>query len=548
MKLLELALLVERLRVTSSRKKMVDLVSQLLKRAGPDEAPLVVRFLLGKPLGTEKVNVGWGMVSRSLLKVTGASSRELEEAFRRTGDLGEAAALLFERHPKLQRTLCDSPLELREIEKTLKEVVGATGEGARERREKMIEGLLNRCQPSEARLLVKMLVGEMRTGFSEGLMMEAIARAFGTSDERILRASLFSGEISRLVETVAKGEAVERPIPFIPLRPMLAQPVDGIKEALEEHGGETAFEFKLDGARVQIHRVGEEVKVFSRSMLEVSGSLPEVVSQILEGVRADEAILDGEVIAISRSGRPMPFQYLLRRFRREKEVEKVAEEIPLELQLFDVLYVNGHSLVDLPYERRREKLEEICEGVKLVERLVSDDEDEVEKFMRRAIEAGHEGLVCKHLRSPYVPGVRGKHWLKIKPQQETLDLVIVGAQYGYGRRKGWLSDYFLAARDERTGKFEIVGKTFKGLTDEEIKEMTERLLSLATREERGVIWVKPEIVVEVAYNEIQESTKYPCGMALRLARIVRIRNDKKPEEADTLEKVRKIFERKKAHL
>ncbi|OYT45544.1 hypothetical protein B6U84_02135 [Candidatus Bathyarchaeota archaeon ex4484_40] len=264
-----------------------------------------------------------------------------------------------------------------------------------------------------------------------------------------------------------------------PLKPMLAQMAESPREAIEEHGGETAFEYKLDGARIQIHKVGEKVKVFSRRLTDVTDSLPEIVQAVREGVKAHEAVLEGEVIAVGRDGHPLPFQHLMRRFRRVYEIEKMLREIPVKLYLFDLLYVDGESLIDEPY------------------------------------------------------------------------LEITAAEYGYGRRHGWLSDYYLAARDEETGEFLVVGKTFKGLTDQEIIEMTERLKRLAIMEEGNRVVVKPEIVVEVAYNEIQKSPKYKCGMALRFARITRIRDDKSPEEVDTIQKVRKIYEKqfeKKARL
>jgi DNA ligase-1 len=317
---------------------------------------------------------------------------------------------------------------------------------------------------------------------------------------------------------------------------------NAVAEALNEHGGKTAFEYKYDGARVQIHKLGDDVRIYSRRLTDVTGSLPEIVEVARRNVEAKEAILEGEVIAVDGQGLPVPFQHLMRRFRRVHSIREMVERIPVELYLFDILYLDGENLISLPYLQRRQILAEKAGKITLTKQIVTDRVEEAEKLLSEAMNAGHEGLMAKRLDSPYSPGIRGKHWLKIKPVLEPLDLVIVAAEYGYGRRHGWLSDYHLAARDAGTGEFLEVGKTFKGLTDAEILEMTRRLKELAINERHGMVVVVPKIVVEVAYNEIQKSPKYKCGMALRFARITRIRDDKKVEEADTVEKVREVFE------
>jgi DNA ligase-1 len=324
---------------------------------------------------------------------------------------------------------------------------------------------------------------------------------------------------------------------------MLAQTAETVDEALEEHGGRTAFEYKYDGARVQIHKQGDEVRVFSRRLTDVTQSLPEVVESVKGNIEAGEAIVEGEVIAVDAAGYPIPFQHLMRRFKRIHEVRGMAEKIPVRLYLFDVLYLNGESLISLSYTQRRQILAENAGNIPLTKQLVTDAKVRAEEFLKEAMSAGHEGLMAKRLDGVYTPGTRGKRWFKIKPVLEPLDLVVTAAEYGYGRRHGWLSDYYLAARDAATGEFLTVGKTFKGLTDAEIIEMTKRLKDLSLREERNRVVVLPKIVVEVAYNEIQKSPKYKSEMALRFARISRIRDDKNPEDADTIEKVREIYER-----
>jgi DNA ligase-1 len=323
---------------------------------------------------------------------------------------------------------------------------------------------------------------------------------------------------------------------------MLAQMADGVAEALKEHDGKAAFEYKLDGARVQIHKLYDEVRIFSRRLTDVTESLPEIAETASKNIKAKEVILEGEVIAVDRLGLPIPFQHLMRRFKRVHAIEDMAEKIPVKLYLFDILYLNGESLIAVPYLQRRQILAENAGEIALTKQRVTDKTEEAEQFLKEAIDAGHEGLMAKKLDSPYTPGIRGKRWLKIKPVLEPLDLVIVAAEYGYGRRHEWLSDYYLAARDVETGEFFAVGKTFKGLTDMEIIEMTRRLKELIIKEEPRRVFVVPKIVVEVTYNEIQKSPKYKCGMALRFARINRIREDKSPEEADTVQRVREIYE------
>ena len=405
----------------------------------------------------------------------------------------------------------------------------------------------------EKRWFLKQLMGEMQHGVNEGLLLEAIAELTNTDLKKVQRAYMLLGKIGDLVEVAVREgkrglEAVRLTL-FRPLRPMLAEMCHDVRELLKESGQPLAFEYKFDGARVQIHVQGDVVRIFSRRLSDVTESLPDVVDQVkscLRGVR--EAVLDGEAVAVDEEGRPLPFQELLRRFRRIRNVLEESERIPLKLWIFDVLYLNGVDLLDQPYRVRRKKLEEIVDRQYLTPMIITSDPDEVVKFLERAIREGHEGLMIKKLDSPYRPGRREKLWLKLKPA-ENLDLVIVAADWGHGRRTGWLSNYHLAAYNPETGGFEVVGKTFKGLTDDEFEWMTKRLLELKLEDDGYTVKVRPKIVVEVAYNEIQRSPKYRSGYALRFARIIRIRDDKRPEEADTIQKIRELylkqFERKR---
>jgi len=551
--------LCERLSSTTKRNVKVEMAAEFLKRLNSQEVEPAVSMILGRPFprwDQRTLDISWATLSNIIKRLTDVDWRTFSKVFRETGDIGSTIKTIFERSKvRRQKVLFEKSLTILEVRRVFEAIAEASGQGSRERKDRLVESLLGRASPVEAKYLVKIMIGEMRTGFQEGLMELAVSRAFSTPLELVQKASMLTGDVGEVAYLLKEhGEAALSKLGLRlmrPLKPMLAQMAESPREAIEEHGGETAFEYKLDGARIQIHKVGEKVKVFSRRLTDVTDSLPEIVQAVREGVKAHEAVLEGEVIAVGRDGHPLPFQHLMRRFRRVYEIEKMLREIPVKLYLFDLLYVDGESLIDEPYLERRNRLSRVVEGIPLTEQLVTGNPAEAERFFRKALEEGHEGLMAKRLDSPYKPGVRGKHWLKIKEPLEPLDLVITAAEYGYGRRHGWLSDYYLAARDEETGEFLVVGKTFKGLTDQEIIEMTERLKRLAIMEEGNRVVVKPEIVVEVAYNEIQKSPKYKCGMALRFARITRIRDDKSPEEVDTIQKVRKIYEKqfeKKARL
>ncbi|MCD6592701.1 ATP-dependent DNA ligase [Candidatus Bathyarchaeota archaeon] len=551
MRFRDLAYLCEHLEATTKRNLMVSMVADFLKRLNKEEIEPAISMILGRPFpkwDPRKLDVSWATLSKVIQRLTGTSWRDLSAAFRNTGDLGAAAKMIFE-NSRMQRqtTLFEKPLSILEVRNVLEAVAEASGPGSRERKERLIESLLGRALPIEVKYLVKIMVGEMRTGLQEGLMETAVSKAFSVPLKKIQVASMLTGDIAETAALCAKEGSggllrLEFKI-FRPVKPMLAQMAEDPEAALKEHGGKTAFEYKLDGARIQIHKSGGKVRIFSRRLTDVTKSLPDIVEIIRQRVKPDEAILEGEVIAVGKNGNPLPFQHLMRRFRRVYSIERMIEEIPVELYLFDIIYMNGESLISLPYLERRRKLEEAVSDISLTKQLITSDSKEAEHFLEEAINEGHEGLMAKRLNSPYIPGIRGKHWLKVKKTLEPLDLVIVAAEYGTGRRHGWLSDYYLAARDEDTGEFLTIGKTFKGLTDREIEEMTKRLKQIAVEERGHIVIVKPRIVVEVAYNEIQKSPKYKSGMALRFARITRIRDDKDPEDADTIQRVRQIYER-----
>ncbi len=545
-----LAELGEKLEATTKRLLMIDFAAAFLKSVESKEIEPAVNMLLGRPFpkwDQRTLDVSWTILSDIIRRITGVDWKVFGEAFGKTGDIGAATMIVFENSMvKRQASLFEKVLTISEVRHNFEAIAETAGAGSREKKERLIEALLSRASPLEAKYLVKIFTGEMRTGFHEGLMEQAVSEAFQIPLHEVQEASMILGDVGTVASTAKTyGQNGLSRVEFKIFRPvslMLAQVAEDVKTALKEHGGRTAFEFKYDGARIQIHKSEDGVRIFSRRLTDVTDSLPEIVDLAKE-LSAEEVILEGEVVAVDDKGYPIPFQHLMRRFRRVHGIADAAEKIPLRLFLFDILYLDGKSLIACPYVQRRETLASAAGKLPLTSQLVTGNVEEAEHFLEQAMDAGHEGLMAKKLDGPYTPGVRGKRWLKVKPVLDLLDLVIVAAEWGYGRRHDWLSDYYLAARDTEKGGFQPVGKTFKGLTDAEIIEMTRRLKELTVETEPRRVVVLPKIVVEVAYNEVQKSPKYECQMALRFARITRIRDDKTPEEADTIQRVREIYER-----
>jgi DNA ligase-1 len=543
--------LLEKVEATKKRLKIIDLTANYLQTLTAEEIEPATNMLVGRafPKYSQKsLDVSWSTLTRVLERISQFDWNRFRQAMASTGDIGSATkAVLEQAKAKKQTQLTERSLTITEVRRALEAIAQTSGAGSRTRKERLITILLSQATPVEAKYLVKIFTGEMRTGLQEGLMEQAVARAFNVPIRKVQHASMVLGDIGEVAATIkTRGmEGLDEAgfSVFRPVKLMLAQTAQTVNEALAEHGGKTAFEYKYDGARVQIHKQKDSVEVFSRRLTNVTQSLPEIVETVKRNIKAQSAIVEGEVVALDRAGYPIAFQHLMRRFKRIRDVTSMAQRIPLTLYLFDVLYLNGESLITLSYLQRRQTLAQNVAEIPLTKQIITNRQDEAEGFLKEAIAAGHEGLMAKKLDSPYTPGSRGKKWLKIKTVLEPLDLAITAAEYGYGRRKGWLSDYYLGARDPKTGEFLIVGKTFKGLTDAEIIEMTKQLKAYAVGQEGHRVIVIPKIVVEVAYNEIQKSPKYQSQMALRFARITRVRDDKTPQEADSIDKVREIYER-----
>ena len=550
----DFAVVCQSLSQTQSRLQMAEEVGTFLASLDVDEAEIAARFMVGRAVeqGEEKrLQISGRAIWKIVAEMTDSADQG-EDIFTAAEDFGEAVEMTL----KLRGADPEPTLTIRELNEKFAEIAAIEGRHARNRKLDALRELFTRASAFEGKYIAKILIGEMRHGVSEGLMLEAIAKMSARPVTEVRRLHMLEADLGRVVRMIRSPAGTEKSAAsdsspstraVKPLKPMLAFPVDDIAEAFATLGPELSFEHKLDGARVQIHHAGNEnggVRIFSRRLNEITESIPDVV-EVVNRIGARHAILDGEVIGVDASGRPAAFQDLMRRFGRTREVEKARVDQPLKLYVFDVLALDGALTIDRPWAERISMLEELqaSAGLEIVERIIKPNLADAEKFYADAVAAGYEGVMAKSLASAYTPGARGRGWLKIK-HTRTLDLVIVAAEWGYGRRHGWLSNYHLAARD-KSGGFAMLGKTFKGLSDEQFRAMTERLLALKTAESHGVVTVRPEVVVEVAYNDIQRSPNYDAGMALRFARIVRIRDDKSPEQADSIDTVTADYERQK---
>jgi DNA ligase-1 len=435
-------------------------------------------------------------------------------------------------------------LSLQDVDAALEATSLYKGPGSAMRRQAELTALHARASATEQRFLSGLLLGELRQGALESLVVDAVAAAAGVPSALLRRAQMLVGDLAHVTQVAfAEGEpglsALSLTL-FRPVQPMLAETANDVTEALSQLGN-AAFEYKFDGARVQVHRRGDEVRVYTRTLNDVTVAVPEVV-ELIAGLPNHELILDGEVIALRRDGTPLPFQETMRRFGRRLDVARLRETLPLSVFFFDCLHCDGRTLLDEPTEERVRVLARVVPPAVQIPRLLTDTATVAQSFLEAALLAGHEGVMAKALDAPYAAGKRGANWLKIK-RAHTLDLVVLAAEWGSGRRTGFLSNLHLGALDPSTGGFVMLGKTFKGLTDELLRFQTEALQARETHRDSYTVYVRPELVVEVAFSDIQKSPRYPAGLALRLARVKQYRPDKRAADADTIDSVRAIYAR-----
>ncbi len=542
----ELVKVYRELEKTRSRIEMTDIISKFLITVPEDELSVILFFLMGRvfPQWSEKeLGIGSKLIIKAISSVSGASESQVADKLRETGDTGLAAEKLLKR--KTQTTLWIGKLTVGKVYENLEKLAGLTGKGSQDKKIDYISELLSFADPEESKYIIRIILEEMRLGVGEGILRDAIAQAFNVDPNLVENSHYLTsdlGEIARISKI--RGSKGLEGIGIIPGRPvevMLAQKIDSINEVLEKFGT-AAFEIKYDGARIQIHKNKEQITLFTRRLENVTLQFPETVRYAKENINADIAIVEGELVAINspEDRHPRPFQDLSKRIKRKYEISEMVKKIPVEMNLFDIIFYEGESKINEKFRERRELLKKVIketEEFHLATQLVTGDFEEAEKFYKNALALGHEGVMAKNLDAPYQPGSRVGYMYKIKPVMETIDLVIIGATWGEGRRAHWLASFLLAVKNPDTGEFLTIGRMGTGLTDEQFKEMTEFLKSEISEEIGKDVKIKPRVVVEVAYEEIQKSPTYESGYALRFPRLVRIRADKGPEDADTIERV-----------
>lgn len=490
---------------TSKRLEKTELLATLLRRLTPDKVEIVVPFLSGS-VRQGRIGAGYARMREALTTPAEASR-----------------------------------LEITDVDRALDNFAGAKGAGSDARRQEILRDLFARATDTEQRFLIGLLGGEIRQGALEGIMLDAIARAAAIPAERVRRAAMLSGSVSATARAaLERGDAGLAAFDiqlFRPVQPMLAQSAQDPADAITELGP-AALEWKLDGARIQAHKSGDQVAIYSRAMNDVSAAIPEVVAAV-RPLPAQDLILDGEVLSLDPQGRPHPFQVSMRRFGRKQDIGALLDELPMTPFWFDILYLNGKPVIDERQADRFAELGRLTPPQNLIPNRVAESVADAEAFFLTALQTGHEGIMAKARDAAYAAGARGQSWLKVK-KPRTLDLVILAAEWGNGRRQGWLSNLHLGALDTEQGGYAMLGKTFKGLTDEMLRWQTEQFLRIEIARDRHTVFVEPKIVAEIAFNEIQVSPRYPSGLALRFARVKRYRTDKQSSEADTFLTVKKM--------
>lgn len=524
----------------------VELVADLFSDAR-DDLEAVSRFVQGRLVPAHedtKLDVGPMLCYEALARAAGqnVTASDIESELATVGEIGAVAERLDlggQRDLSAFGDTEEDPLSIAEVEATLRSIATASGGGSTDTKRDTLFGLFNRAEPLEARYLARLVLGEMRIGVGQGAVRDAIAEAFAVPPDAVERALQVSNDCGFVARTARKegtdGLGNVRLRVGRPVRAMLAQ--TGTATDAVDAWGDVAIETKFDGARVQVHYDGETAQLFSRNLEDVTNSLPEVADFVEKSLDVP-VILDGEVVAVGPDGEPLPFQEVLRRFRRKHDVAAASEDVAVELQAFDCLHVDGDDLLDVALKRRHERLYE-CFGAAAVDLTVSGDPDEIAELEAESLSAGHEGIMLKNPESAYTPGDRGQNWLKRKPDVETLDLVVTGAEWGEGRRANHFGTFLVAARTDEG--YEPVGKVATGITDEELRALHERLEPHVRSESGTEVDIEPTVVFEVGYEELQRSPTYASGYALRFPRFVGIREDKAPRDADSLDRIERLY-------
>ncbi|MFX0016576.1 MAG: ATP-dependent DNA ligase [Promethearchaeota archaeon] len=548
--------IMEEIDSTSKKNEKVTIFASFLTTLSNSELPLICYYATGQPfskISEKKIQFGWSSFMSVVHQLTSRTPDDLRRFYRRNSDFGSLIeyAIL---HRKPQSQPLESyfsqtelkTLTIQGINKHLTKIASYQGKGSQKAKKTQLLHLLRNASPLEAKYIARIITSDTRTGFRGGLLLDAIAQAFERVNEQVRYAYMVLSDFGDVAQA-AKDQSIDllslKPQIFHPLRSMLASKIESAEEALSSYNS-LVCEPKIDGFRAQLHISKRECKLYSRNLEEVTHAFPEIIDSLTMDLKMQLApsILDGEVVALV-DGKPVFFQDLSTRILRKKDIQISVESTPCYYYIFDILVYQGTSLLNIPLMKRKEILDTSFSDFKNIRKIkfqTLTDIEQIQIQLQEAIQNGSEGLMLKDPTSEYQAGKRGKGWLKLKVTLPTLDLAIVGAEWGHGRRTGWLSNYHLAARG--ANEFQVIGKTFKGLTDLEFTQLTEQLKDLELSKEPYGISVQPKIVVEVEFDNIQESSKYPSGVALRFARIKRIRKDKDIDEVDSIETVKQLFQ------
>jgi DNA ligase-1 len=537
---LEFSRCCEEIEGISGRLDMIDVISRVLPGLSPEELPVFVRFIMGRIFpdwSPQKLGIGPNLLYEAVRQVSGVKPGVVIDRINKNGDVGRAVEELLSK--KSQLSLSHQDLDIVEVYNKLISIAARGGATSQKEKMRTVMLLLGDASPLEGRYLARIMLEELRIGVGEGSVREAIAKAFSVDPalvEHAMQAKNDLGEVARLARIGPDALKDVRITPFHPVRMMLAQQ-GSIAGMVEEHGA-VAAEFKYDGSRFQFHREDGRAMMYSRRLEDVSAALPDVIG-LLQGSTIHDVILDGEVIAI-KDGRPMPFQSVLRRFRRRHDIAEAQEEILMVPNVFDILYLDGKTLIDLPFLERRKILVDVVTQY-VAPQVVSADPQVIEDTYNRALAAGHEGIMLKVPDSPYTPGQRGKNWIKIKPEVDTLDLAVIGAEWGEGKRAHVFGSFLLACQDQ--GKLIPLSRVATGFSDEQLAEVYDLLKDTVISNAGKEVRFEPELVFEVGYAELQVSPTYGAGFALRFPRFIRLRDDKDTTEIETLDAIKDRYQR-----
>ena len=557
----DLALICERIENISGSLEITQVVADFFLSIDDKELEITSRFIMGQifPVWSPlQLGIGPGLLYATLSRASGLPVRDIKELVKKNGDVGLAAKEAMANNNKTQSTFAtfveeDNVLSITDVYMRFVNIAKASGKGSQATRIRNLQFLFAQAVHTEAVYIARLAIEELRIGVGEGIVRDAIARAFDVTKDDVEMAYILTNDMGMVArETRLKGIEGLRKMDITlgrPIKQMLAQISSGIEPVVREMGS-VAVEWKFDGARVQIHKDGNNITIFSRRMEDVTDSLPDIVSMIRNGITAKSAILDGEVV-VFEDEKPGAFQQILKRFRRKYDVDIMVSKIPLQLFLFDIMYINGMNLFNNNLVLRRQQLLECVTPsatLNVSEQVITSDVQVVNNIYMTALDAGHEGVMLKNPESLYSPGKRGKNWLKVKPLMETLDLVVIGGEWGEGRRAQMIGSYQLACIEPTTGQFLSMGRVGTGITDDLLLELTLRFKDLIIIERGTELDFVPEIVFEVAFEEIQKSPTYNSGYALRFPRLVRVRDDRDPNEVDTLERIEQLYINQKGRV